>query len=71
MPTVSELPTYDYAKIRDTYHCATIAYYARVPEQGWHTDGWNGNFGQLFKAELHLFKSDSEDVANYSYVEVK
>jgi hypothetical protein len=31
----------------------------------------NGNFGQLFKAELHLFKSDSEDVANYSYVEVK
>ena len=31
----------------------------------------NGNFGKLFKAELYLYKSDSDDVANYSYVEVK
>ncbi len=31
----------------------------------------NGNFGKLFKAELYLYKSDSADVANYSYVEVK
>ncbi len=31
----------------------------------------NGNFGKLFKAELYLYKSDSDDVANYSYLEVK
>jgi hypothetical protein len=31
----------------------------------------NGNFGQLFTAELYLYKSDAADVANYSYVEVK
>ena len=31
----------------------------------------NGNFGQLFKAQLYLYKSDAADVANYSYVEVK
>lgn len=31
----------------------------------------NGNFGKLFKAELYLYKSDSADVANYSYIEVK
>lgn len=31
----------------------------------------NGNFGELFKAELYLYKSDSADVANYKYIEVK
>ena len=31
----------------------------------------NGNFGQLFKTELYLYKSDSADVDNYSYVETK
>jgi hypothetical protein len=31
----------------------------------------NGNFGQLFTAQLYLYKSDAADVANYSYVEVK
>lgn len=31
----------------------------------------NGNFGELFKTELYLYKSDSADVANYSYVEDK
>ena len=31
----------------------------------------SGNFGQLFKTELYLYKSDSADVANYSYVETK
>jgi lambda repressor-like predicted transcriptional regulator len=31
----------------------------------------NGNFGQLFTAELYLYKSDAANVANYSYVEVK
>lgn len=31
----------------------------------------NGNFGQLFKTELYLYKSDSADVAKYSYVETK
>ncbi len=31
----------------------------------------NGNFGQLFKTQLYLYKSDSADVAKYSYVETK
>ncbi len=31
----------------------------------------NGNFGQLFKTQLYLYKSDSADAANYSYVETK
>lgn len=29
----------------------------------------NGNYGQLFTAELYLYKSDSADVSTYSYVE--
>jgi hypothetical protein len=31
----------------------------------------NGNFGQLFKTQLYLYKSDSANAANYSYVETK
>jgi hypothetical protein len=31
----------------------------------------NGNFGELFTAELYLYASDSKDAASYSYVEVK
>ena len=31
----------------------------------------NGNFGELFTAELYLYASDSEDATSYSYVEVK
>ena len=31
----------------------------------------NGNLGQLFKAEIYLYKSDSADVATYTYTEEK
>jgi hypothetical protein len=31
----------------------------------------NGNFGQLFKTKIYLYKSDSSDVADYEYVEQK
>lgn len=31
----------------------------------------NGNFGELFKTKIYLYKSDSSDVADYEYVEQK
>ena len=31
----------------------------------------NGNFGTLYLEEMIVYKSDSADVANYTYVDVK